>query len=172
MFNRSKPSQTEGQPEKVNGIEGHLLDSVPESDVTANGSITRSPLPSIPDIRVTPRTLHLPESRDVALAALQYFYTQALCTPLQHQLPVLVGLLLFSRTYSEPNLRALTVHALHGVLLNGPSNAPAQVYEAATLVGAIALQVRSLKQLMNASRGHRHRPSSDNTGRKGIAVDS
>lgn len=103
----------------------------------------------VPDVRVTARTLHLPESSDIARALVEYLYTQALCTPHQHQLPVLVGLLVLARAYDLPNLFALVTHALHGVL-GGPAaaTAPAQIYEAATLAGALALQVRSLKQLM------------------------
>lgn len=50
------------------------------------------------DLRVSPRSLHLPESSTVVFAALQYFYTLALCTPLQHQVNTLVGLLLFAKT--------------------------------------------------------------------------
>lgn len=106
------------------------------------------------DVRLTPRELLLPEHSDVALSALQYFYSLSLSTPLQHQLGNLVGLLVFSKTYDIPNLRALAVHALHCQLATstGSGTMTAQVYEAATLSGALALQIRSLKTLMQANR--------------------
>lgn len=50
------------------------------------------------ELRISPRSLHLPEPSPVVYAALQYFYTLALCTPLQHQVNTLIGLLLFSKT--------------------------------------------------------------------------
>lgn len=89
---------------------------------------------NISELRTSPRTLEMPESSPVVFAALQYFYTLSLCTPLQHQLNVLVGLLLFSRTYDIPNLRALVVHGLHSILgsQQGPQSA-GQIYEASTL---------------------------------------
>jgi hypothetical protein len=115
------------------------------------------------EVRLTPRELLLPEAADVAVGALQYFYTLTLCTPLQHKLGTLVGLLVFSRTYDVPNLRALVVHALHCQLGTGGAPATgtttAQIYEAATLSGALALQIRSLKTLMQASRSSRSRES-------------
>lgn len=78
---------------------------------------------------------------------LQYLYTLTLCTPLQLSLPVLSALLVFARTYEDPNLRALVVHALHEALSSGQWTA-ASVYEAATLGGCTALQVRSLRIMM------------------------
>lgn len=114
--------------------------------VTANGIVASDA--DVPDVRVTARTLHLPESSAVARAALEFIYAQAICTPHQHQPAVLVSLLIFARAYRVPNLFPLVTHALHSILNDPSPNAPAQIYEAATLAGALALQIRSLKLLM------------------------
>jgi hypothetical protein len=128
--------------DKAKGIyaaqQRNSTDGVDESDgASAN----------LQDLRISPRTLHLPEPSPVALALLQYLYTLSLCTSHQHQLPILTSLLLFSRTYQLHNLRALVTHALHGCLSEGSGSA-AHIYEAATLSGCVALQVRSLKHMM------------------------
>lgn len=99
------------------------------------------------EIRLTPRTLNLPEASPVVQAFLQYLYTLTLCTPHQFNLPVLTSLLVFAKTYDEANLRALCVHALHETLSGGQWSA-AQVYEASTLGGCTALQIRALRVLM------------------------
>lgn len=122
--------------EKSNG-----LDSVDQDTTSPN---TPS---AINDLRLTPRTLSLPEPSPLVLAFLQYLYTLSLCTPHQFSLPVLTSLLIFSKTYDEQNLRALVVHALHEVL-NGASWTAASVYEAATVGGCTALQIRALRVLM------------------------
>ena len=106
---------------------------------TSNGSTER---------RVDPRQLLFPENSTVGLAILQYFYSHNLITPLQHLTPVLVSMLIFAREYDLDNLRALVVHALHGLLGSNPASA-ATVYEAAALAGCIALQTRALKMMMN-----------------------
>lgn len=98
--------------------------------------------------RVDLRQLYLPENSTVGLAILQYFYSHNLITPLQHLTPVLVSMLIFAREYELENLRALVVHALHGLLSSNPASA-ATVYEAAALAGCIALQARALKMMMN-----------------------
>ncbi|GAA6059897.1 hypothetical protein JCM10212_005280 [Sporobolomyces blumeae] len=113
------------------------------------------------EARLTPRTLHLPEPSPVVVAFVEYLYSQSLCTPLQTSLPILSALLVLSRTYSDESLRALVVHALHERLSASQdptqsddedrSVAPA-VYEAATLGGCTALQIRSLKALMASPR--------------------
>ena len=109
----------------------------------SNGSDISGPLQNISlnssanisELRTSPRTLEMPESSPVVFAALQYFYTLSLCTPLQHQLNILIGLLFFSRSYDVPNLRALVVHALHSALgsQQGAHGAAQQIYEASTL---------------------------------------
>lgn len=99
------------------------------------------------EIRLTPRTLNLPEASPVVQAFLQYLYTLTLCTPHQFDLPVLTSLLVFAKSYEESNLRALCVHALHETL-NSEQWTAAQVYEASTLGGCTALQIRALRTLM------------------------
>ena len=89
----------------------------------------------------------LPSPSPLVQAFLQYLYTYSLSTPLQLSLPILSSLLLFSKTYKLDNLRALVVHALHEALTSGGWTA-AVVYEAATLGGATALQIRALKMMM------------------------
>ena len=143
--------------------------ALPESDSGGGGMVKSSSARSTTttvatdcEARLTPRTLQLPEPSSVVLAFLQYLYTLSLCTPLQLELPILSSLLLFSKTYNHPpsqdtqdsdsgNLRALVVHALHETLSRDPSKAPA-IYEAATLGGCTALQIRALKALMGNSR--------------------
>lgn len=107
----------------------------------------RSSTKSSSDLRLTPRTLNLPEPSPIVEAFLQYIYTLTLCTPLQLSLPVLTGLLVFSKTYEDPSLRAVVVHALHETLAVMPTAATA-VYEASMLGGCTALQIRALKQIM------------------------
>jgi hypothetical protein len=107
------------------------LSAAESEDPIANGSL--------PDFQTKPpRTLDLPESPQVVYAALQYFYTLSLCTPMQLQTNILISLLAFARNYDVPNLRALTCHALHGQVTQSASTAAA-IYEASTFVGATAL---------------------------------
>ncbi|BGP16253.1 hypothetical protein JCM10213v2_004251 [Rhodosporidiobolus nylandii] len=104
-----------------------------------------SPKPN--DLRLTPRTLSLPEPSPVVQAFLQYLYTLSLTTPLQLHPPVLAGLVVFAKTYNEAILRGLCVHALHGVLEREGATAPL-VYEAATMSGCTALQIRALRTML------------------------
>ena len=104
--------------------------------------------PSNDRATVTPYHLLLPESSTVGMAILQYFYTLNLITPLQHNIQVLVSMLLFAREYDLDHLRALVAHALHTLLPASSANA-AIIYEAAALGGCIALQTRALKIMMN-----------------------
>lgn len=92
-----------------------------------------------PDPRLTPRALILSEPYAVTLALLQYLYTQALLTPLQHAPAVLSQLLLLSSTYNIPHLQALVRHAMHRALAPMTS---VGVYEVATLCGCQSLQIR------------------------------
>lgn len=105
---------------------------------------TRTPTKSSTELRLTPRTLNLPEASPVVQGFLQYLYTLTLCTQLQLSLPVLSALLVFSKNYEELNLRALVVHALHEAL-NKVSWTAGGIYEAATLGGCTALQIRALR---------------------------
>ena len=108
--------------------------------------IVSSP-PNPPTTKLNPRTLLLPSPSPLVQAFLQYLDTHVLSTPLQLSLPIRSSLLLFSKTYRVDNLRALVVHALHEALASGGWTAAA-VYEAATLGGATALQIRALKMMM------------------------
>ncbi|BGP48348.1 hypothetical protein JCM10450v2_004220 [Rhodotorula kratochvilovae] len=97
--------------------------------------------------RLTPRTLDLPEPSAVVQAFLQYLHTLTLCTPLQLHPPVLSALVVFAKTYDDDALRAWCVHALHGVL-EGEAAAAPLVYEAATVAGCTALQIRALRTML------------------------
>ena len=123
-----------------------IAPSVIRSPTTTAASM-RLPAKSSTELRLTPRTLNIPEPSPVVQGFLQYLYTLTLCTPLQLSLPVLSALLVFARSYDDANLRALVVHALHEALSSGQWTA-ASVYEAATLGGCTALQIRSLRIMM------------------------
>ncbi|GAA5912579.1 uncharacterized protein JCM6883_005311 [Sporobolomyces salmoneus] len=126
----------------------------PTLDITTTGSEKEIALSTTThsidsrETRLTPRTLNFPEPSPVVLAFLQYLYTLSLCTPLQLQLPILSSLLLLAKNYREDHLKGLVVHALHEQLEKDQGTAPG-VYEAATLAGCTALQVRALKSLMS-----------------------
>ena len=92
-----------------------------------------------PDPRLTPRTFHLSEPFPITLALLQYFYSLALITPLQHAPAVLSQLLVLSSTYGITHLESLVKHAMHRSLSNSTS---VGVYEVATLCGCRSLQIR------------------------------
>jgi hypothetical protein len=124
-----------------------LQKALSTSDVLPSSSM-HTPLPSIPggpDPRLTPRTFQLSEPFPITLAFLQYFYAQALITPLQHAPAVLSQLLVLSTVYSLPHLEVLVRHAMHRMLSNSTSVA---VYEVATLCGCRSLQIRALKTVM------------------------
>lgn len=92
-----------------------------------------------PDPRLSPRTLLLSEPYPVTLALVQYFYSMALLTPLQHAPAVLSALLVLSTNYDLPHLQALVKHAMHRALSNATS---VGVYEVATLCSCRSLQIR------------------------------
>lgn len=125
-------------------------DTTVQTPATVDPPLPRSPTKSSADLRLTPRTLNLPESSAVVQGFLQYLYTLTLCTPHQLSLPVLTGLLVFAKSYDVGKLRALVVHALHQALGGGQWNAAA-VYEAATFGGCHALQIRALMLMMVSS---------------------
>lgn len=113
-----------------------------------NGGGASSAQPQGADaLRLTPRTLELPERSPVVQAYLEYLHALTLCTPLQLHPPVLAALVVFAKTYSDDALRAWCVHALHGVLEQEASAAPL-VYEAATIAGCTALQIRALRTML------------------------
>ncbi|GAA5901105.1 hypothetical protein JCM6882_006118 [Rhodosporidiobolus microsporus] len=108
------------------------------------------PAAAADDLRLTPRTLSLPDPSPVVQAFLQYLYTLALTTPLQLHPPVLAALVVFAKTYGDAALRGACVHALHGVLERESAAAPL-VYEAATMGSATALQIRALRTMLGNS---------------------
>ncbi|KAL5524836.1 hypothetical protein ACEPAF_9982 [Sanghuangporus sanghuang] len=137
----------------------------PELSASANtapllppdGELIPAPVPLIvgqqpdarPDPRTAPRALMLGEPYAVSMALLQYVYTLALLTPLQHAPAVLSQLLLLSSSYSLQHLQRLVRHAMHRALAPTTS---VGVYEVATLCGCQSLQIRALKAVMASSR--------------------
>jgi leucine-zipper-like transcriptional regulator 1 len=91
------------------------------------------------DPRLTPRSFRLSEPFPITLALLQYFYSLALITPLQHAPAVLSQLLVLSNTYQIRHLETLVKHAMHRALSNATS---VGVYEVATLCRCRSLQIR------------------------------
>ncbi|KAL6303469.1 regulatory protein ral2 [Sparassis latifolia] len=94
-----------------------------------------------PDPRLTPRAFHLSEPYPVTLALVQYFYTTALITPVQHAPAVLSQLLLLSSTYQLPHLQDLVKHAMHRALSYATS---VGIYGVSTLCNCRSLQIRSV----------------------------
>ncbi|KIK93728.1 hypothetical protein PAXRUDRAFT_495839 [Paxillus rubicundulus Ve08.2h10] len=92
-----------------------------------------------PDPRLTPRAFNLSEPYPITLALMQYFYSLALITPLQHAPAVLSQLLVLSNTYQIVHLESLVKHAMHRALSNSTS---VGVYEVATLCSCRSLQIR------------------------------
>ncbi|KAL1692896.1 hypothetical protein GGG16DRAFT_89620 [Schizophyllum commune] len=109
------------------------------------------------DPRLMPRSFNVPAPYPVVVALLQYLYTLALVTPLQHAPAVLSQLLILSRVCADDgeegeeesggmaHLRALVRHAMHCALGNSNS---VGVYEVATLCGERGLQIRALRTVM------------------------
>lgn len=102
-------------------------------------------LPDLPgsgsevDPRLTPRSFKLSEPYAITLALMQYFYSLALITPLQHAPAVLSQLLVLSTNYQITHLESLVKHAMHRALSNSTS---VGVYEVATLCSSRSLQIR------------------------------
>ncbi|KAF8073618.1 regulatory protein ral2 [Lyophyllum atratum] len=114
------------------------------------------------DPRLTARSFDLSEPYPIAMALLQYFYTTALVTPLQHAPAVLSQLLVLSKNYGLDHLEALVKHAMHRALSNSTS---VGVYEVATLCSCRSLQIRALKTVMSYTqkRPSRSRGEKDNS---------
>ncbi|TRM64047.1 hypothetical protein BD626DRAFT_493594 [Schizophyllum amplum] len=122
---------------------------------TPRGSVVDSLDDGEKDPRLTPRSFNVPAPYPVVVALLQYLYSLALITPLQHAPAVLSQLLILSRVCAEDDevedeheqggmfhLRALVRHAMHCALGNANS---VGVYEVATLCGERGLQIRALR---------------------------
>jgi leucine-zipper-like transcriptional regulator 1 len=90
--------------------------SIPSSDTPLSTVGIPSTQVEEPDPQLSYRTLMLGESYPVTLAFLQYLYSMALLTPLQHTPAVISRLLLLSNKYNLPHLRSLVIHALHQAL--------------------------------------------------------
>ena len=113
----------------------------------AAGAGTDVPLPELAslskepraDPRLSSRLLNLSESYPISLALVQYFYTKALITPLQHAPAVLSQLLLLSSTYNLGHLQSLVKHAMHRALTYATS---VGIYGVSTLCNCRSLQIR------------------------------
>ncbi|KAF4617195.1 hypothetical protein D9613_006030 [Agrocybe pediades] len=125
-----------------------------ENKLTALPSSTlHIPLPEVAgeeelvrvDPRLTPRGFHLSAPYDLTLALLQYFYSLALITPLQHTPSVLIQLLILSSNYGLNHLKSLVKHAMHQSLSNSTS---VGIFESAMLCHCLNLQLRALKAVM------------------------
>jgi len=111
------------------------------------GAGTDVPLPELAslskepraDPRLSSRLLNLSESYPISLALVQYFYTKALITPLQHAPAVLSQLLLLSSTYNLGHLQTLVKHAMHRALTYATS---VGIYGVSTLCNCRSLQIR------------------------------
>ncbi|PPQ66252.1 hypothetical protein CVT24_007270 [Panaeolus cyanescens] len=118
------------------------LESLPTSSMhTILPEIPGKPATEEPrvDPRLTPRAFRLSEPYAVTLALLQYFYSLALVTPLQHTPAVLSQLLILATNYRITHLESLLKHAMHRTLSNATS---VGVYEVATLCSCRSLQIR------------------------------
>ncbi|KZT73774.1 galactose oxidase [Daedalea quercina L-15889] len=123
-----------------------------------------------PDPRLTPRSFSLSEPYPITLALVQYFYSMALITPLQHAPAVLSQLLLLSSTYELVHLQSLVKHAMHRALSYATS---VGIYGVSTLCSCRSLQIRALRVVMaysqkrpggGRSRADRDGPSSSRNG--------
>ncbi|KAF9464161.1 regulatory protein ral2 [Collybia nuda] len=128
---------------------------LPEVPGTASGEEPRI------DPRLTPRAFHLSEPYPITLALLQYFYTTALVTPLQHAPAVLSQLLVLATTYEISHLTSLVKHAMHRALSNSTS---VGVYEVATLCSCRSLQIRALKTVMSYTQKRPSRSRGEKEG--------
>ncbi|CAO3642438.1 unnamed protein product [Cunninghamella blakesleeana] len=106
------------------------------------------------------KSLLFPENYSVALAFLQFIYTDHLLTAQQLQPNILSRLLVLADMYDITRLKKLALHSLHQVLNLSTASL---VYEAATLTNQAPLQIRALRVMMNAKRmldrsHHPHHP--------------
>jgi len=134
------------------------------------------------DPRITPRQLMIGEPSPVMLALLIFFYTQCICTSIQRHPAIVASLLIISKVYDMKDLEMWAKHAAHVSLatdLSPPANeigtptsaSPASpaplhyslpplerhrlavaLYEAATMCGFEALQIRSLRTVMSIAK--------------------
>lgn len=173
MF-RNRASTVQSVP---NNRPRHLSMAFNSSKNTTDPTILNSLTSMIPNLKlpeihqITPRRLHLPHPVVLVQAFLEYIYTLDLVTPLHHSPAILASLLVFATTYELDHLRMLTVHGLHRHLnpshlahphgskgssssTSSIGNVVGLIYEAATLSGCMALQIRSLKAII--ANQHKH----------------
>ncbi|CAL1713142.1 unnamed protein product [Somion occarium] len=135
---------------------------LPELPTVAN------PQEPLPDPRLTPRSFQLSEPYPITLAFVQYLYSMALLTPLQHAPAVLSQLLLLSSTYNLPHLQSLVTHAMHRALTFATS---VGIYGVSTLCNCRSLQIRALRVVMAYSQkrpaGGKSRGDKDGDGSGG-----
>ncbi|KAI7853031.1 hypothetical protein BDC45DRAFT_545743 [Circinella umbellata] len=126
-----------------------------KKSIPANSSILSQRWPYFSDLIKTTATtnnnniLSFPENYPVALAFLQYIYTDHLMTAQQHQPYILSRLLVLADMYSMPRLSQLATHALHQILTISTAS---MVYETAALTCRTALQIRALRVMINAKK--------------------
>ncbi|KAG6897756.1 hypothetical protein C0992_011425 [Termitomyces sp. T32_za158] len=131
---------------------------LPMPEISGNAS---SEEPRV-DPRLTSRAFELSEPYPIVLALLQYFYTLALITPLQHAPAVLSQLLMLSTHYELKHLEELVKHAMHRALSNSTS---VGVYEVATLCSCRSLQIRALKTVMSYTQKRPTRSRDKDSGK-------
>ncbi|KAG6868625.1 hypothetical protein C0993_000215 [Termitomyces sp. T159_Od127] len=131
---------------------------LPMPEISGNAS---SEEPRV-DPRLTSRAFELSEPYPIVLALLQYFYTLALITPLQHAPAVLSQLLMLSTHYELKHLEGLVKHAMHRALSNSTS---VGVYEVATLCSCRSLQIRALKTVMSYTQKRPTRSRDKDSGK-------
>ncbi|CAO3638309.1 unnamed protein product [Cunninghamella echinulata] len=102
------------------------------------------------------KSLLFPENYSVALAFLQYIYTDHLITAQQLQPTILSRLLVLADMYDIARLKRLALHALHQTLTVSTASL---VYEAATLTNQAPLQIRALRVMINAKKVLDKQPS-------------
>ncbi|KAI0070397.1 regulatory protein ral2 [Panus rudis PR-1116 ss-1] len=120
------------------------IEAIPSPNATTPLSelpVVSTPSDPRPDPRLMPRSFQLSEPYPITLAFVQYFYSMALITPLQHAPAVLSQLLLLSSTYELPHLQSLVKHAMHRALTFATS---VGIYGVSTLCNCRSLQIRSV----------------------------
>lgn len=150
------------------------------------------------DPRTTPRQLVIAEPSPVILALLIFFYTRCICTSLQRHPAIVAALLVVSKVYGLEELELWAKHAAHVSLASDLSppiidiGSPASpsipsssshfsflplerhrlavaLYEAATMCGFEALQIRALRTVMSVAKwvqrssNQSHKSSTTNT---------
>ncbi|KAI9271358.1 hypothetical protein BY458DRAFT_474834 [Sporodiniella umbellata] len=95
------------------------------------------------------KKLVISEGHPVALAFVQYLYTDHLITAQQHHPNILSRLLFLSDMYGLKRLNMLVVHALHEALTISTAS---MIYEVSALTGQMALQIRALRVMINAKK--------------------